>query len=121
MRHSQGWWPLSANNLLVMRLVCTFDNRHVTCTMAKAGGVLGCAGLTVEESVAASTVTTTFGRGRVYRICMQFMPESEYPPEANLSFAQVAEAFRDEFFHRLQVSLAHAPVLAPGCAEPRLT
>ena len=60
-------------------------------------------GLSIEEHVAVPSQQTAFGRGRLFRLRLQFFPEHLYPPEAGITFADVAQVFKTSFMLKLQV------------------
>ena len=57
----------------------------------------------VEENCIARTSAVAFGRGRVYRIGLQFHPPAAYPPELGLRFEEIADAFSRGFVAKLHV------------------
>lgn len=63
-------------------------------------------GLRIEEHVAVASQQTAFGRGRLFKLRLQFFPEHLYPPEAGITFADVAHVFKTNFMLKLQVGLS---------------
>lgn len=71
-------------------------------------------GLRIEEHVAVSSQQSAFGRGRLFKLRLQFFPEHLYPEEAGITFADVAQVFKTTFMLKLQVRaspLCNAAVL----------
>ncbi|KAL3142271.1 hypothetical protein ABBQ38_002614 [Trebouxia sp. C0009 RCD-2024] len=62
-------------------------------------------GLSIEEHVAVPSQQTAFGRGRLFRLRLQFFPEHLYPQEAGITFADVAEVFKTNFMLKLQTAV----------------
>ena len=60
-------------------------------------------GLRIEEHVAVVSQQTAFGRGRLFKLRLQFFPEHLYPEEAGITFADVAQVFKTTFMLKLQV------------------
>ena len=53
--------------------------------------------------MAVSSQQTAFGRGRLFKLRLQFFPEHLYPEEAGITFADVAQVFKASFMLKLQV------------------
>ncbi len=45
----------------------------------------------------AKTSATSFGRGHVYSVRLQFHPPTAYPAEADLAFEEVVAVFKGSF------------------------
>lgn len=72
--------------------------------------------MSVEENCIARTDGAPFGRGRVYRIRMQFHPPHLYPAELGLRFEEIADAFTKGFVPKLAVGVRRAKTKASGVA-----
>lgn len=67
-------------------------------------------GLRIEEHVAAASQGTAFGRGRLFKLRLQFFPEHLYPQEAGITFADVAQVFKTSFVPKLQVCVCTSSI-----------
>ena len=92
-------------------------SQHLRCCHMSCSALLQVLqGLRIEEHVAAVSQGTPFGRGRLFKLRLQFFPQHLYPEEAGITFADVAQVFKASFVPKLQVCVctsSRAPQQSP--------
>ncbi|KAK9909518.1 hypothetical protein WJX75_003467 [Coccomyxa subellipsoidea] len=59
----------------------------------------------VEERYVLGGDGSSGGRGREYKVAMRFADPAKFPPEANITYEEVVEAFQEPFLNRLVATL----------------